>query len=432
MSQMVPIILITFVIFLIMNVPIAVSLGFSALISILAVGKLPPSLVPQLVYAASDSYSLIAIPFFMLAGSLMETGGLSKRLIDFADEVVGSYSGGLGVVAIITSMFFAAISGSGPATVAALGGILIPAMIEAGYDKRYAAALMATAGSIGIIIPPSIPMIVYAVQAEVSVGNMFMGGFLPGILFGLILIALNYFISKKHGYRGVQKKRNLKTIWKAFKSAFFAILMPVIILGGIYGGIFTPTEAAGVSVVYGFVVGTFFYKELKIKEIPKMLTKAGIGSATVLFIIMGASAFSYVVVSQGVPAALAGWVASATSNKIIILLLINILLLIAGCFLDASSAIIVLVPLLLPITNSVGVNPLHFGIIMVVNLAIGLITPPVGLDLFVGCNIAKINISDIVKALLPLLAATLIALMLITYIPDISLILPRLFGASGV
>ena len=208
--------------------------------------------------------------------------------------------------------------------------------------------------------------------------------------------------------------------------------MPVIILGGIYGGIFTPTEAAGVSVVYGFVVGMFFYKELKIKEIPKMLTKAGIGSATVLFIIMGASAFSYVVVSQGVPAALAGWVASATSNKIIILLLINILLLIAGCFLDASSAIIVLVPLLLPITNSVGVNPLHFGIIMVVNLAIGLITPPVGLDLFVGCNIAKINISDIVKALLPLLAATLIALMLITYIPDISLILPRLFGASGV
>ena len=272
MSQMVPIILITFVIFLVINVPIAVSLGFSALISIIAVGKLPPTLVPQLIYAASDSYSLIAIPFFMLAGSLMETGGLSKRLIDFADEIVGAVPGGLGVIAIITSMFFAAISGSGPATVAALGGILIPAMEEANYDKRYAAALMATAGAIGIIIPPSIPMIVYAVQAEVSVGNMFMGGFAPGFIFGGVLIILNYIISKKHGYKGVQKERNLKTILKAFKSAFFALLMPVIILGGIYGGVFTPTEAAGVSVVYGFVVGAFFYRELKFKDIPQMLS----------------------------------------------------------------------------------------------------------------------------------------------------------------
>lgn len=432
MSQMVPIILATFVVFLFINVPIAVSLGFSALISILAVGKLPPTLVPQLVYAASDSYSLIAIPFFMLAGSLMETGGLSKRLIDFADEIVGSVPGGLGVIAIITSMFFAAISGSGPATVAALGGILIPAMKEANYDKRYAAALMATAGAIGIIIPPSIPMIVYAVQAEVSVGNMFMGGFVPGIIFGLILIILNYIISKKHGYKGVEKERNLKTILKAFKSAFFALLMPVIILGGIYGGMFTPTEAAGVSVVYGFIVGAFFYRELKFKDVPKMLVKAAIGSATVLFIIMGASAFSYIIVSQGVPAALVKWVSNATSNKIVVLLLINILLLIAGCFLDASSAIIVLVPLLLPLAKAVGVNPLHFGIIMVVNLAIGLITPPVGLDLFVACNIAKINISDIVKALMPLLVATLIALMLITYIPEISLFIPKLFGAKGV
>ena len=432
MSPMVYIVLITFVIFLVINVPIAVSLGFSSLIAIVVVGKLPATLVPQLVYAASDSYSLIAIPFFMLAGSLMETGGLSKRLIDFADEIVGSVPGGLGVIAILTSMFFAAISGSGPATVAALGGILIPAMKEAKYDIRYAAALMATAGAIGIIIPPSSPPKVYAVQAEVSVGNMFMGGFIPGFLFGIALIILNFIISKKHGYKGVKRERNLKTIWRAFKSAFFALLMPVIILGGIYGGVFTPTEAAGVSVVYGFIVGAFFYKELKFKDVPSMLVKAAIGSATVLFIIMGASAFSYIIVSQGVPAALVKWVSAATSNKFIILLLINILLLIAGCFLDASSAIIVLVPLLLPLATAVGVNPLHFGIIMVVNLAIGLITPPVGLDLFVACNIAKINISDIVKALLPLLVATLVALMLITYIPEISLCIPRLFGAAGV
>jgi len=432
MSIMVPVILILLVVFLFLNVPIAVSLGFAAIISIMCGKVLPPSLVPQLIYAASDSYSLIAIPFFMLAGSLMESGGLSKRLIDFADEIVGSVSGGLGVVAIITSMFFAAISGSGPATVAALGGILIPAMKDANYDKRYAAALMATAGAIGIIIPPSIPMIVYAVQSNVSVGNMFMGGFIPGILYGVVLIILNYIISKKRGYRGVKKVRNIKTALAAFKNAFFALLMPVIILGGIYGGIFTPTEAAGVSVVYGFIVGAFVYRELKLKNIPAMLVKAAIGSATILFIIMGASAFSYVIVSQGVPEALVEWVRATTSNKIVVLLLINILLLIAGCFLDASSAIIVLVPLLLPLATMVGVNPLHFGIIMVVNLAIGLITPPVGLDLFVACNIAKINISDIVQALMPLLIATLVALMIITYIPEITLIVPKLLGARGV
>lgn len=429
---MVGILTVTFVIFLFINVPIAVSLGFAALLSITIIGKLPPSLVPQLVYAATDSYSLIAIPFFMLAGSLMETGGLSKRLIDFANECIGSFSGGLGLVAIVTSMFFAAISGSGPATVAALGGILIPAMVMAGYDKGYAAALMATAGAIGIIIPPSIPMIVYAVQAEVSVGNMFMGGIVPGLLFGGLLIILNYFISKCRGYGGSQEKTTAKAKFEAFKSAFFALLMPVIILGGIYGGIFTPTEAAGVSVVYGFIVGMFVYKELKVKDVPKMLVKAAIGSATVLFIIMGASAFSYIIVSQGVPAKLVAWVMATTSSKFIILLLINILLLISGCFLDASSAIIVLVPLMLPLATSVGVNPLHFGIIMVVNLAIGLITPPVGLDLFVACNIAKINISQIVKALWPLLITSLIALLLITYLPEISLVLPRLLGARGI
>ena len=291
---------------------------------------------------------------------------------------------------------------------------------------------MATAGSIGIIIPPSIPMIVYAVQAEVSVGNIFMGGFIPGIMYGLILIVLNYFIAKKYGYRGVAKERNAKTRLAAFKNAFFALLMPVIILGGIYGGIFTPTEAAGVSVVYGLVVGAFIYRELKLKDVPTMLVKAAIGSATVLFIIMGASAFSYIIVSQGVPRTLVNWVSSVTESKFVILLLINILLLIAGCFLDASSAIIVLVPLLLPLATVVGVNPLHFGIIMVVNLAIGLITPPVGLDLFVACNIAKISISDILRRLLPLLIVSLITLMLITYIPDISLLIPRLMGASGV
>lgn len=427
---MVTIVAVTFILFLVLNVPIAASLGLSAFLALIfAGGRLGPGLVAQLIYTASDSYSLMAIPFFMLAGSLMEVGGLSKRLIDFANACIGHVRGGFGVIAIVTSMFFAAISGSGPATVAALGGILIPAMKREGYDVRYAAALMATAGAIGIIIPPSVPMIVYAVQAEVSVGTLFMSGFGPGFLLGGLLILVNFYVATKYNYRGSNKKTTGKEKFEAFKKAFLALLMPFIILGGIYGGIFTPTEAAGIAVVYGFVIGMFVYRELKIRDIPTIMVKSAIGSATILFIIMGASAFSYIVVSQGVPAAMAAWVTNMTDSKIIILLLINIVLLIAGCFLDASSAIIVLVPLLLPLATSVGVNPVHFGVIMVVNLAIGLITPPVGLDLFVACNIGGIGVGDIVRKLMPLLLISLLALMLVTYLPEISLFIPRLSGA---
>jgi C4-dicarboxylate transporter DctM subunit len=415
-----------------MNVPIAVSLGLAASLAIIIVDKFPADLIAQLVYAAGDSYSLISIPFFMLAGSLMELGGLSKRLINFCDACVGHVAGGLGVIAIITSMFFAAISGSGPATVAALGGILIPAMVSAGYNKGYSAALMATSGAIGIIIPPSIPMIVYAVQAEVSVGTMFMSGFIPGILYGIGLIVLNFVVSKKNNYKGSDKPKSIKEIWQAFKEAFFALLMPFIILGGIYGGVFTATEAAGISVVYGFIIGMFVYKELKVKDIPSVLIKAGIGSAVVIFIVMCASVFSYVIVTEALPVKIVEFASQYLHGPFGVLLLINIILLIAGCFLDATSAIIVLVPLLLPLALSVNVNPVHFGIIMVVNLAIGLITPPVGLDLFVACNIAKINISEIVSKLWWLLFVTIAILMLITYIPSISLILPRFFGAGGV
>lgn len=430
---MVTIVGVTFVLFLILNVPIAASLGLSAFLALIFEGgRLQPSLVTQLIYSATDSYSLMAIPFFMLAGSLMEVGGLSKRLIEFANACIGHVKGGFGVIAIVTSMFFAAISGSGPATVAALGGILIPAMKEEGYDVRYAAALMATAGAIGIIIPPSVPMIVYAVQAEVSVGNMFMAGFGPGFLIGGLLILVNFFVAKKNNYRGREQKTTTKEKLEAFKNAFFALLMPFIILGGIYGGIFTPTEAAGIAVVYGFVIGMFVYRELRIKDIPTIMVKAAVGSATILFIIMGASAFSYIVVSQGVPAKMAAWVTAATDSKILILILINLVLLIAGCFLDASSAIIVLVPLLLPLAKAVGVNSIHFGVIMVVNLAIGLVTPPVGLDLFVACNIAGISVGDIVKKLVVLLLISLLALLLVTYLPEISLFIPRLAGARGV
>lgn len=426
------VLVIAFVVFLVINVPIAVCLGLAASLAIIIPGEYSPSAIAQLLYSASDSYALIAIPFFMLAGSLMELGGLSEKLVNFCDAMVGHKLGGFGNVAIICCMIFAAISGSGPATVAALGGILIPAMVRSGYSKGYAAALMATAGSIGIIIPPSIPMIVYGVQAEASVATMFMSGIIPGIVLGIALIVLNTIVCKRNGYLPAPVKKNGKERWDAFVKSIPALLMPVIILGGIYGGIFTPTEAAGVSVIYGFLIGAIIYKRITLKSIPEIMTKAAIGSATVLVIIMGAAVFSYVIQVENVPVLVTEWVTGITTSKFLILLLINIVLLVAGCFLDASSAIIILTPLLMPLSNAVGVNVYHFGIVMVVNLAIGLITPPVGLDLYVGANIAKISLTEVIRGLKWFLVVSIGILILLTYVPQITLLLPNLLGARGV
>jgi C4-dicarboxylate transporter DctM subunit len=419
---------IVFVVLLLIKVPIAISLGLAASAAILIPGRFPTSVIPQLFTSATDSYTLIAIPFFILAGVLMEYGGLAKRLVVFADACVGHRRGGIGTVAIVCTMIFASISGSGVATVAALGGILIPAMVEAKYDKGYAAALMATAGGMGMILPPSIPMIVYAVQAEVSIGALFMAGIVPGVMFGVALIILNNIVSKRRNYQGrdfaLSREKRVSAFWKALP----ALLMPIIILGSIYGGIATPTEAAVVAVVYGFLIGAFIYKDLKFRDVPKIFSRAAVTSATIMFIIMAAAIFSYVIIIENVPHMVVQWATGTLENKILILLFINIVLLLVGAFLDASSAIIVIAPLLVPLAVSIGVNPVHFGMIMVVNLAIGLITPPVGLNLFVASGIAKVSISTIIRNTGWLLVVTLIVLMLLTYIPEISLLLPRLLG----
>ncbi|MBQ1407457.1 MAG: TRAP transporter large permease [Eubacterium sp.] len=428
----IPVLGIVLAVLLLLNVPIAISIGLAAAAALLIPGNFPMSVLAQTFYTATDSISLMAIPFFMLAGSLMELGGISQRLIDFAEACVGHRKGGIGTVTVICCMIFAAISGSGPATVAALGGILIPAMMRAKYDAGYASALMATAGGIGIIIPPSIPMIVYAVQAEASVGTMFMTGMVPGLLIGLALIFYNKYEAKKHGFVGNEEPLPGKERVRKMITAIPALMMPVIILGGIYTGICTATEAAGVSVLYGFIVGKFIYRDLKWKDIPEILVKASVSSATIMFIIMCAAIFSYVIVANSLPQAVVAWTQATVNNKYVILLAINILLLIAGCFLDASSAIIILTPLMLPLVQQYGINVYHFGIIVVFNLAIGLITPPVGLDLFVACNISKIGVSQLVKRLWGCLIISLIVLFLITYVPIIPLSLPRLFGAAGV
>jgi len=416
--------LLLFVVAMLIDIPIALALGLASVFVLNFIGDLPSIISAQMVYAAGDSFNLMAIPFFILAGNLMGHGGLSKRLIDFSNILVGGMTGGLGIIAIVTSMFFAAISGSGPATVAALGTIIIPGMIKAGYDRGYSSALMATAGAVGIIIPPSIPMILYGVQAEVSVARIFMAGFGPGLLFGAVLLILNYWMARIKGYKRPADAEIPTCGWDVVYSLF----MPVLILGGIYGGIFTPTEAAGVAVAYGFIVGAFIYRELNWKNIPKIFIDSAVGSAVVMLIVMCASLFSFVLVSEDAPQTLIQWISSFTTNKIVVLMMINVFLLIAGCFLDASSAIIVLTPILLPLTMSLGVDPTHFGIVMVVNLAIGLVTPPVGLDLYVACGISKISLEQITRAVWPFLFATIVVLLLVSYIPAISLGLPDFLG----
>ncbi len=424
-------IFVTFAITAILGFPIWAVLSISSFVALTFANTTPLIVVVQRMFTAVDSFPLLAVPLFMVAGNLMETGGISRRLINFCNAVLGWLPGGLGMAAILTCMFFAAISGSGPATVAAIGGIMLPEMEKAGYDKCFAAALMAVAGAIGVIIPPSIPMVNFGVVGSVSIATLFAAGFGPGILVGLALMIVTFITAKKYGYgEAVKQKFSLANVGREFLKAFWALLMPVIILGGIYGGIFTPTEAAAVSVVYGFLVGLLIYRELPLKKIPSMFMAAGKSTAMVMMIIASASGFGWILTSARVPDAIATAMLGFSSSKIVILLLINILLLIVGCLLETTAAIIILTPIFLPIVTQLGVNPVHFGIIMVVNLAIGMSTPPLGVNLFVACGIAKISIEQITKAIIWLLIANIIALFVITYIPGISLFIPKIMGLA--
>lgn len=416
---------ILFAALLALNVPIAVGLGLASIIVIFLSGT-SLSILAFTMYSATSKFTLLAIPFFILAGVVMEQSGVSKRLIQFANVCVGHITGGLAIVAVITCCFFAAISGSGPATVAALGSILIPAMAKAEYDKGMASALMANAGAIGIIIPPSIAFVVYGVVAEVSIGKMFMAGVVPGLLIGVALAVVSYIISKKRGYGGTGHKASGREIWLAFKDAFWGLMTPVIILGGIYGGIFTPTEAAGVAAIYGLFVGFFVYRELTMKKLKQLLIESSVGSAVVMLIVASATVFAWLVTTEGVAQDMSKAMIELTNNKYAILFIMNLILLVAGCFIDAISAYYILLPIFIPILKSVGVDLVLFGVIMTVNLAIGQITPPVGVNLYVACNIANISLKEISRKIWPFLIASLIALLLITYIPVISLGLPEL------
>lgn len=419
----------TFAILLLLNVPIAISLGLSSVAAMIANGT-SLIMLPMQLHTAIGKFTLLAIPFFILAGNVMERAGISERLINLADKTVGHRTAGLANVAVITSIFFAAISGSGPATVAALGAILIPAMIRGGYGKGMSASLLATSGSIGIIIPPSIAFVVYGAIAEQSIARLFIAGIVPGILIGVALIIVTRILCKKQDIIQ-QKKSSKEEVLDAFKDAFWGLMMPVIILGGIYGGIFTPTEAAAFSAVYGILVGIFIYKKIDFKGFVKLLVESSVQSAVVLFIVAAASVFAWIVTTEGIATMAGDFIFSISGgNKIMFLMLVNIILLIAGCFIDAISAFYLFIPILLPVALSLGYDPIAFGVVMTVNLAIGQVTPPVGVNLYVAAPIAGISLKEISRSVVPFMLASVVVLLLITYFPQIILFLPNLLGVK--
>ena len=398
-------------------------IGIASLMTVLGANTLPVDYLASVAFTSIDSFPIMAIPFFIAAGIFMGAGGLSHRLLALADEVVGGLSGGIALASIATCMFFAAISGSGPATVAAIGTLTIPAMTERGYDKMFAAAVVASAGAIGVMIPPSNPFVVYGVAGQASVGKLFLAGITPGILTGLVLMLVAYCIAKKNGWRGAPRQRNLKTLGKAVWVAKGALLVPVIVLGGIYGGIMTPTEAAAVSAFYGLLVGLFVYRELTWRSLWSCCLESARTSAIIIMLMAMATIFGNVMTLEQVPERIASAILSFTENKIAILLLINLLLLWVGTFMEALAAIVILTPILLPLVLKVGVDPIHFGVIMVVNLAIGFVTPPVGVNLFVASGITKVKIEQVSRAAVPFLIAMLVVLGFVTFVPEISLFL---------
>lgn len=412
-----------FVALLLLGVPIAFSLGISALMTVIGADTLPVDYIATVAFTSIDNFPIMAIPFFIAAGIFMGAGGLSNRLLLLADELVGGLSGGIALGSIATCMFFAAISGSGPATVAAIGSLTIPAMAARGYDKLFSAGVVASAGAIGVMIPPSNPFVVYGVAGQVSVGKLFLAGIIPGILTGVALMIVAYVIARKKGWRGESRPRNFKTFFAAVWAAKGALLVPVIVLGGIYGGIMTPTEAAAVAAMYGLLMGLFVYKELTLQTFWESCVDSARTSAVIIMLMAMASIFGNIMTLEQIPERIAVVILDITTNKIAILLLINVLLLWIGTFMEALAAIVILTPILLPLALKVGVDPVHFGVIIVVNLAIGFVTPPVGVNLFVASGITNEKIEDISRATLPFLAAMLVVLLLVTYIPSISLFL---------
>ena len=427
---------VSFFVFLIMGVPIAICLGLSSVCAILYSGT-SLTIVATNMYAGISKFLLLAIPFFVLSGNIMAKAGISKRLVKFVDTCVGHRRGGIAIVCVIVACFFGAISGSGPATVAALGAVLVPAMVErGGFSAPFSTALMATSSSIAIVIPPSIAFVVYASITGVSIADMFMAGIVPGILMGVALVIVVMVEARRKGIQPAQKKATARERWDAFKDAFWGFLMPIIILGGIYGGVFTPTEAAAVSVVYGLFVGMVIYREVKLKDLFDLCVDSAKTTGGIMLIVACASLFSYVCTKFGIADAASQLLGSIAHNQFTFLLIVNIIFLIAGCFIDANSAMYIFIPVMLPVCKALGYDVVAFGVMATVNLAIGQVTPPVGVNLFVAIGIKikkgmEVTLQEISKAVMPMLAACIAVLLVVTYIPVTSTALPKALAKNG-
>jgi C4-dicarboxylate transporter DctM subunit len=414
--------LVTMCVLLLLAVPVAVSVGLAALAGLSLYTPLPLVLVAQQAFAALDKFPLAAVPFFILAGNLMGEGGISNRLVDFAKSIVGGVQGGLACTCILTCMIFAAVSGSSVATTFAIGAILIPSMVRHGYPVPFAAALQASAAELGVIIPPSIPMILYGVAAEVSIGELFVAGFGPGLLIAGALMLSVWLWCRLKGYGKTDREGRLP-VGEATRKAALALMMPVIILGGIYGGVFTPTEASIVAVFYALFISCFVYRELDFRAVVAILRKSVVSSSVIMLIIAMAGLFSFLLTRAGVPAQLGEYIIATFHSGWSFLLAVNVFLFVIGMFIETSAAIIVLAPILAPVAAQFGIDPVHFGMVMVVNLALGMITPPFGVNLFAACSVARISLDRMVGSLVPFIGVVLACLMLITYFPALSLVL---------
>ena len=419
-------ILLLFVLFLV-GIPICFSLGLVSIVGMVQ-GATPMIVVIQRLFTGADSTALIAIPLFILAGGLMVQGGISNRIVSFADALIGHFPSGLALVSILACMFFAAITGSAIVATAAIGGIMIPIMREKNYEDTFSAPLIACGGSIGPIIPPSIPLLLYGTMANVSVGKLFIGGFIPGIIMGVGLMIYSYFVGKKRHYVGREKKASREEILRTGKDALLALIMPIIIIGGILSGIFTATESGAIACAYAIVIGGLVYRELKLKNMFALLVDCAKSTGQVLVVVACASLFTWVITVAQVPQTVSALLSDSIHSRVLLLLIINIILLIAGTFIDTTSALVIFTPLFLPLVQAMGIDLIHFGLVMAVNLTIGMCTPPLGVCLFVSGSIAKVSLKEQMRDLLPMLGVLLIVLLIITYIPQTVTFLPELLG----
>jgi C4-dicarboxylate transporter DctM subunit len=412
-------------VFFMMGVPITFSLGVASLVALLLM-DVPLIVIAQRLWTAVDTFTLVAVPLYILAGDLMSRGGISRRLVEFAQALVGHFTSGLAMVAVVACMFFAAVSGSAIADAAAIGGLLIPVMIANRYHPPFTASLVAAAGTIGPIIPPSIPMVIYGAMTNTSIAMLFAGGVLPGILMGLSLMAYSYYVGKQRGYKGREERAPLAEVVRGFINAFLAMLMPIIIIGGIISGIFTPTESGVVAVIYALALGLFAYRELAWRDLPRIFYESGLLTGKILFILGTASIFSWILTVQGIPQQVAAALSDLRLGWFGMLLLINLILLVVGTFIDTISALVIFTPLLLPLATSVGVDPIHFGVIVSVNLTIGMVTPPVGVCLFVTTAIAKLTIREMMRDLTPMILVLAVILALTTYWASLVMFIPNI------